>query len=135
MAQANPIWGAPRIHGELLKLGIDVCRATVAKYMPRRLQPPSQNLADVPAESCQSNRGGRFLRGPDRDLPPLVRLGVPRPRPATDPAHCGHRPPDGGVDGSTTAKLDAWKVENRRLRLAREAAAIDVTLGPAREDA
>jgi putative transposase len=42
MAQANPWWGAPRIHGELLKLGIDVCQATVAKYMRRRRQPPSQ---------------------------------------------------------------------------------------------
>ena len=42
MAQANPRWGAPRIHGELLKLGIDVCQATVAKYMVRRRQPPSQ---------------------------------------------------------------------------------------------
>ena len=35
---ANPRWGAPRIHGELLKLGIDVCQATVAKYMGRRSQ-------------------------------------------------------------------------------------------------
>jgi putative transposase len=42
MAQANPRWGAPRIHGELLKLGLDVCQATVAKYMGRRRQPPSQ---------------------------------------------------------------------------------------------
>jgi putative transposase len=42
MAKANPCWGAPRIHGELLKLGIDVCQATVAKYMGRRRQPPSQ---------------------------------------------------------------------------------------------
>ena len=42
MAHANPRWGAPRIHGELLKLGIDVCQATVAKYMVRRRQPPSQ---------------------------------------------------------------------------------------------
>jgi hypothetical protein len=42
MSQANPRWGAPRIHGELLKLGIDVCQATVAKYMIRRRQPPSQ---------------------------------------------------------------------------------------------
>src|SRR5712692_6365048 len=42
MAQANPHWGAPRIHGELLKLGIDVCQATVAKYIVRRRQPPSQ---------------------------------------------------------------------------------------------
>jgi putative transposase len=42
MAQANPRWGAPRIHGELLKLGIDVSQATVAKYMGRRHPPPSQ---------------------------------------------------------------------------------------------
>ena len=42
MAQANPRWGAPRIHGQLLKLGIDVCQATVAKYMMRQRQPPSQ---------------------------------------------------------------------------------------------
>jgi transposase InsO family protein len=42
MAEANPLWGAPRIHGELLKLGIDVSQATVAKYMPRHRRPPSQ---------------------------------------------------------------------------------------------
>jgi hypothetical protein len=41
MSDANPLWGAPRIHGELLKLGIDVSQATVAKYMPRRQRPPS----------------------------------------------------------------------------------------------
>jgi transposase InsO family protein len=43
MSQANPLWGAPRIHGELLKLGIAVSQATVAKYMRRDRQPPSQN--------------------------------------------------------------------------------------------
>ena len=42
MAQANPRWGAPRIHGELLKLGLDVCETTVAKYMVRPRQPSSQ---------------------------------------------------------------------------------------------
>jgi transposase InsO family protein len=39
---ANPLWGAPRIHGELLKLGIDVGQTSVAKYMARRRAPPSQ---------------------------------------------------------------------------------------------
>src|SRR5215469_115300 len=38
---ANPLWGAPRIHGELLKLGIKVSQATVAKYMPRLPHSPS----------------------------------------------------------------------------------------------
>jgi hypothetical protein len=42
MRVANPLWGAPRIHGELLKLGIDVGQTTVAKYMSRRRTPPSQ---------------------------------------------------------------------------------------------
>ncbi len=42
MCLANPLWGAPRIHGELLKLGIDVSEAAVSKYMVKRRGPPSQ---------------------------------------------------------------------------------------------
>src|SRR5712664_3867487 len=42
MALANPLWGAPRIHGELLKLGLDVSQRTVARLMPRRPKRPSQ---------------------------------------------------------------------------------------------
>ena len=42
MSLANPRWGAPRIHGELLKIGIAVSQATVAKYMVRHRKPPSQ---------------------------------------------------------------------------------------------
>jgi transposase InsO family protein len=42
MSRANPLWGAPRIHGELLKLGFDVAQSTVARYMCRRSLPPSQ---------------------------------------------------------------------------------------------
>jgi transposase InsO family protein len=41
MSRANPLWGAPRIHGELLKLGIDLSQTTVAKYMIRHRNPPS----------------------------------------------------------------------------------------------
>ena len=42
MANANPLWGAPRIHGELLKLGIEVAERTVSRLMPRRRPQPSQ---------------------------------------------------------------------------------------------
>lgn len=42
MAAANPLWGAPRIHGELLKLGIAVSERTVSRLMPKRSGPPSQ---------------------------------------------------------------------------------------------
>lgn len=42
MSIANPLWGAPRIHGELLKLGIEIGQTSVAKYMAKRRDPPSQ---------------------------------------------------------------------------------------------
>jgi transposase InsO family protein len=42
MSIANPLWGAPRIHGELVKLGIDIGQTSVAKYMMPRRGPPSQ---------------------------------------------------------------------------------------------
>jgi putative transposase len=41
MSLANPLWGAPRIHGELLKLGFEVSQATVGRYMPWRPKVPS----------------------------------------------------------------------------------------------
>jgi len=42
MQQSNPLWGAPRIHGELRKLGIAVAQSTVTRYLPRPRKPPSQ---------------------------------------------------------------------------------------------
>ncbi len=44
MSIDNPLWGAPRIHGELLKLGFEVAQSTVAKYMIIRWGPSSQGL-------------------------------------------------------------------------------------------
>ena len=89
MSVANPLWGAPRIHGELLKLGIDVGQTTVAKYMARRRRPPSQgwktflrNHADgiasmdlflVPTISFRLLYGFLILRHSRREL---VWLGV-----------------------------------------------------------
>jgi transposase InsO family protein len=84
MSVANPLWGAPRIHGELLKLGIDVGQTTVAKYMAKRRRPPSQgwntflrNHADgiasmdlfvVPTLSFQLLYGFLILRHSRREL-------------------------------------------------------------------
>jgi transposase InsO family protein len=42
MSMENPLWGAPRIHGELLKLGFEIAQSSVAKYMVKRRGPPSQ---------------------------------------------------------------------------------------------
>jgi hypothetical protein len=66
---ANPLWGAPRIHGELLKLGIDVGQTSVAKYMARRRGPPRRDgrrsfattLMALPrwtSSSCRQSRSG-----------------------------------------------------------------------------
>ena len=43
MARENFLWGAPRIHGELLRLGIEVAESTVARHMTRRQGPPFQS--------------------------------------------------------------------------------------------
>jgi len=43
MSLDNSLWGAPRINGELLKLGIEISQSAVAKYMVRRAGPPSQS--------------------------------------------------------------------------------------------
>jgi hypothetical protein len=42
MSIENPLWGAPRIHGELLKLGFEVAQSSVTKYTVKRFGPPSQ---------------------------------------------------------------------------------------------
>ena len=42
MSRENPLWGSPHIHGELLKLGIEISETSVAKYMVRNRKPPSQ---------------------------------------------------------------------------------------------
>ncbi len=47
MSLANRLWGAPRIHGELLKLGFEVAQSTVAKYMIRRRGPRGQSHVNL----------------------------------------------------------------------------------------
>src|SRR5438046_2903752 len=42
MAETNPLWGAPRIHGALMKLGVEVAERTVSRLLPKRRTPPSQ---------------------------------------------------------------------------------------------
>jgi transposase InsO family protein len=61
MSKANPLWGAPRIHGELLKLGIEISQATVAKYMLRRGKPPSQTWRTFLENHLQQMVAADFL--------------------------------------------------------------------------
>src|ERR1700757_1636314 len=64
MSRANHLWGAPHIHGELLKLGFTIAQSTVARYMYRGW-PPSQGVADLSDQSCRWHRGNRSLRSAD----------------------------------------------------------------------
>jgi hypothetical protein len=52
MSRENPLWGASRIHGELLMLGFEVAQSTVSKYMVRRENPPPQPWKAFSAKSC-----------------------------------------------------------------------------------
>lgn len=56
MCIANPLWGAPRIHGELLKLGIEISQATVAKYTALEVRLPRPGAASCGITSKASLR-------------------------------------------------------------------------------
>ena len=67
MSRENPLWGASRIHGELLMLGLEVAQSTVSKYMARPSKPPSQTwktFLQNHADDCRH----RYVRCADADL-------------------------------------------------------------------
>jgi len=66
MRHANPWWGAPRIHGELLKLGIEVAQSTVAKYLGRQWKPPSQPWRTFLTNHLAQTAAVDFFPGPVR---------------------------------------------------------------------
>jgi transposase InsO family protein len=141
MSIANPLWGAPRIHGELLKLGIDVGQTTVAKYMAKRRRPPLQgwkvflhNHADaiasmdmfvVPTISFRLLYGLLILQHARREL---LWLGV-TPHPSAEwiarqlTEACGwHEPPryiirdrDGAYGGAFIRRVAAMGIRDRPI--------------------
>jgi len=104
LAQANPLWRAPRIHGELLKLGFEVSERTVSRVLRTVKRPPSTNLENVPAESHRGNcRSRLFHRTND---PPASAICVSGDRASTQegPFLWGHRTSDCRMDGSTNGR-------------------------------
>jgi putative transposase len=61
VSQTNPLWGAPRIHGELMKLGVEISQATVAKYMVRRTTRPTQTWRTFLANHLQQVAAADFF--------------------------------------------------------------------------
>ena len=65
MSRSNPLWGAPRIHGELLKLGIVISQATVSKYMVRHYKPPPQSWRAILTNQVKDIVSVDFFTVPD----------------------------------------------------------------------
>jgi putative transposase len=72
MSRANPLWGAPRVHGELLKLGLTVSQATVSRYMLRS-EAAITGVANVFKESRQGSHRVGFLHGAYGDVSSPIR--------------------------------------------------------------
>ena len=76
MAAANPLWGAPRIHGELRKLGIDVAERTVSRLIPKRCPEPSQTWRTFLANHVRDLVSIDFFTAPTAGLRVLFVLVV-----------------------------------------------------------
>ena len=77
MSRANPLWGAPRIHGELLKLGIDIGETSVGKYMVRQnRKPPTQTWRTFLENHVRQLVSVDFFTVRDHPLPGSVRFLV-----------------------------------------------------------
>src|SRR4030081_2113293 len=79
MSIANPLWGAPRIHGELLKLGVDIGQTSVAKY--RRRDTPSQGWRTFLRN--HADRCDGYVRRADNLVSPALWIADHGARPAT----------------------------------------------------
>ena len=77
MSRENPLWGVPRIHGELLMLGIEFAESTVGKYMVRRRPTTVPGLEDLPAQSRWCHRFAGPVRRTDYLVQTALRLGDP----------------------------------------------------------
>jgi len=85
MSAENPLWGAPRIHGELLKLGFEVAQSSVAKYMVKRCGPPSQGWSTFLRNHAPDIAAMDLFVTPNHWLRRALHLhhrpaGAPRPR-------------------------------------------------------
>jgi len=100
MCCENPNWGAPRIHGELGKLGINIGESSVSKYMVRGRKPPSQTWRTFLENHAPQLVSIDFFRVPTIHFQVLyVFLVLAHDRRRITSLPC-NRPPDGGVDGT-----------------------------------
>jgi putative transposase len=93
LSRENPLWGAPRIHGELLNLGIDIGETSVGKYMVRQRRPPSQTWRAFLDNHLKTMVSVDLLYGADDPVPSPVRLPFAGTRAPPDPSLQRHGSP------------------------------------------
>jgi hypothetical protein len=104
MSRENPLWGAPRIHGELVKLGIDIGETSVSKYRVRRRKPPSQTWRTLLENHIKTMVSVDFFTVPAIRRQVLYVFLVLAHSPAPyRPLQC-HRAPHCGRDGAAVAR-------------------------------
>jgi hypothetical protein len=74
MTAANPLWGAPRVHGELLKLGFEISERTVSRLMPKKDREPTQSWMTFLRNHFGAVGIRRFLYGRNDSVPSLICL-------------------------------------------------------------
>jgi hypothetical protein len=115
MSRENPLWGAPRIHGELLKLGIGISAGHGLEVHGAASQAALAELADLPSEPRLLSGGRRFLRRSNPHLSHLVRLTVASDRLASS---CGPSLTRAGTEFTPQASQSAspWSYSCLQLR-------------------
>ena len=105
MSRENPLWGGPKIHGELLKLGIEISESSVSKYLVgRKGSPPLANLENISAEPHKGHGFCRLLYGSHHSLPDPLCLPGPGTRTSSHRSLRGHCSSNGRVDGTATSR-------------------------------
>src|SRR5215472_1999546 len=121
MCYANQLWGAPRIHGELLKLGIEISQATVAKYILRRPSTPSPTWCSFLSNRSTRYRRYRHVHRAVSNFPTPVRDAHPSSRPPEDgPLRC-HAASDRGLLVAQVTEAFPWDTAPRCLLRDRDA--------------
>jgi hypothetical protein len=111
MSCANALWGAPRIHGELLKLGFEVVQSTVAPPLAAAVS----GLADVSQQSRRRHRGDRALCPADDSIPNSVLSCHCAPRTTTLGVDWRDGKPNRGVDFAPSHRGFPWDHAPRYL--------------------
>ena len=114
MSRENPLWGAPRIHGELRMLGFEVSEAVVSKYMPRHPKPPSQTWRTFLENHVGCLASTDFFVVPTATFSLLFVLVVLRHE-RRRIVQIGPRPPDCGVGPQQIREAFPWETAPRYM--------------------